>query len=50
VCLELLRCDGWLVSTNECDKNKGEVCSIRSELHIPLNDEDPDLRPVINVT
>jgi hypothetical protein len=50
VCLELLRRDGWLVSTNECDKNKGEVCPRHDELHIPLDDEDLDLGMAINVT
>ena len=50
VCLELLWRDGWLVSTNKCDKNKGEVRSRCGELHVPLNEEDLDLGPVINVT
>ena len=50
VCLELLRRDGWLVSTNECDENKGEVRSRRGELHVSLDDEDLDLGTVINVT
>jgi hypothetical protein len=39
-----------LVSTNECDENKGEVCSRRSELHVPVDDEDLDLGTVIIVT
>jgi hypothetical protein len=43
VCLELLRCDGWLVSTNKCDKDKGFCPN-------PLHDEDLDPGPAINVT
>ena len=52
MCLELLRRDGWLVSTNECDENKGEVRSRRDEFHIPLDNEDLDLNlgTVINAT
>ena len=50
MCLELLRRDGWLVSTNECHENKGEVHSRRGELHFSLDDEDVDLGTVINVT
>jgi hypothetical protein len=50
VCLELLRRDGWLVSTNECDENKGEVRSRRDELHVPMDNEDLDLGTVIIVT
>jgi hypothetical protein len=50
VCLELLRRDGWLVSTNECDENKGEIRSRRDELHVPMDNEDLDLGTVIIVT
>ena len=50
MCLELLRCDGWLVCTNECDENKGEVRSRHGKLHVALDDGDLDLGTVINVT
>ena len=50
VCLELLQRDDWLVSTNECDKNKGEVRPRRGELHVPLDDKDLDIGTAISVT
>jgi hypothetical protein len=43
VCLELLKRDGRLSTTNECDENKGEVRFKRDEPHVPLDDEDLDL-------
>jgi hypothetical protein len=48
VCLELLRRDGRLVSTNECDEDKGEVRSRLGEVHVSLDDEDLDLGTIIN--
>jgi hypothetical protein len=45
VCLE-----DWLVSTNECNEDKGEVRSGRGKLPVPLDDEDLDLGTVINDT
>jgi hypothetical protein len=51
VCLELLRRDGLLVSTNKCDKdNRRVVRTVRRKLHDPLHDEDLDIGPAINVT
>jgi hypothetical protein len=49
VFLELLWLDGGLVS-NKCDEDKGEVRSVRGELHVPLDDEDLDRGAVINDT
>jgi hypothetical protein len=51
VCLELLRRDGWLVTTNKCDKDNGRVVHpVRRRLHDPLQDEDLDIGPAIDVT
>jgi hypothetical protein len=51
VCLELLRRDGWLVSTNKCDKDNGRVARpVRHRLHDPLHDDDLNIGPAINVT
>jgi hypothetical protein len=46
----LLRRGSWLVSTNKYDKNKREVRTRSGEVHVPLDNEDLDLRTVINVT
>jgi hypothetical protein len=50
VCLELCRRDGWLISTAECDENKGEVRSRRGEARVPVDDEDLSLGTAISVT